>query len=87
MELRDNGLRKVSTTNTYQAMQFIDNSQNKVQLLAACGHVSASSQSLRFILNLRLNSNCLTSGAGNATIHTPDQPTDRESGQMAISAT
>ena len=30
--------------------------QNKVQWLAACGHVSASSQSLRFILSLRMNS-------------------------------
>ena len=27
--------------------------QNKTQRLAACGHVSASSQSLRFILSLR----------------------------------
>ena len=30
--------------------------QNKGQWLAACGHVSASSQSLSFILSLRLNS-------------------------------
>ena len=29
--------------------------QNKSQWLAACGHVSASSQSLRFILSLRMN--------------------------------
>ena len=28
--------------------------QNKAQWLAACGHVSASSQSLRFILSLRM---------------------------------
>ena len=28
--------------------------QNKVQWLAACGHVSARSQSLRFILSLRM---------------------------------
>ena len=30
--------------------------QNKAQRLADCGHVSASSQSLRFILSLRMNS-------------------------------
>ena len=30
--------------------------QNKAQWLAACGHVSASSQSLRCILSLRMNS-------------------------------
>ena len=36
--------------------------QNKVQWLAACGHVSASSQSLRFILSLRLYSSFITSG-------------------------
>ena len=35
--------------------------QNKAQLLAACGHVSASSQSLRFILSLRMNSSFITS--------------------------
>ena len=29
--------------------------RNKVQWLAVCGHVSASSQSLRFIMSLRLN--------------------------------
>ena len=34
--------------------------QNKAQLLAACGHVSASSQSLRFILSLRMNSSFIT---------------------------
>ena len=36
--------------------------QNKVQWLAACGHVSASSQSLHFILSLRLYSSFITSG-------------------------
>ena len=35
--------------------------QNKAQWLAACGHVSASSQSLRFILSLRMNSSFITS--------------------------
>ena len=35
--------------------------QNKVQRLAACGHVSASSQSLHFILSLRLYSSFITS--------------------------
>ena len=30
--------------------------QNKAQWLAACGHMSASSQSLHFILSLRMNS-------------------------------
>ena len=35
--------------------------QNKAQWLAAWGHVSASSQSLRFILNLRLYSGFITS--------------------------
>ena len=34
---------------------------NKVQWLAACGHVSASSQSLRSILSLRMNSSFITS--------------------------
>ena len=38
--------------------------QNKVQWLAACGHSSASSQSLRFILSLRLNSSFITSRPG-----------------------
>ena len=38
--------------------------QNKAQWLAACGHVSASSQSLRFILSLRMNSNFKTSRPG-----------------------
>ena len=35
--------------------------QNKAQWLAACGHVSESSQSLRFILSLRMNSSFITS--------------------------
>ena len=35
--------------------------QNKVQWLAACGLVSTSSQSLRFILSLRLYSSLVTS--------------------------
>ena len=34
--------------------------QNKAQWLAACGHVSASSQSLRFILRLRKTSGACT---------------------------
>ena len=34
--------------------------QNKAQWLAACRHVSASSQSLRFILSLRMNSSFIT---------------------------
>ena len=34
--------------------------QNKGQWLAACGHVAASSQSLRFILSLRLYSSFIT---------------------------
>ena len=38
--------------------------QNKAQWLAACGHVSASSQSLRFILSLRINSSFVTSRSG-----------------------
>ena len=42
--------------------------QNKAQWLAACGHVSTSSQSLRFILSLRMNSRFITSRPGlNAT--------------------
>ena len=36
----------------------------KVQGLAACGHLSASSQSLRFILSLRMNSSFITSRPG-----------------------
>ena len=35
--------------------------QNKAQWLAACGHVFASSQSLHFILSLRMNSSFITS--------------------------
>ena len=35
--------------------------QNKAQWLADCGHVSAISQSLRFILSLRMNSSFITS--------------------------
>ena len=35
--------------------------QNKAQLLVACGHVSASSQSLCFILSMRMNSSFITS--------------------------
>ena len=35
--------------------------QNKAQRLAACGHVSASSKSLCFILSLRLYSSFITS--------------------------
>ena len=38
--------------------------QNKAQWLAACVHVSASSQSLRFILSLRINSSFITSRPG-----------------------
>ena len=38
--------------------------QNKAQWLAACGHVSTTSQSLRFILSLRLYSSFITSGPG-----------------------
>ena len=38
--------------------------QNKAQWLAACGHVSASSQSLYFILSLRMNSSFITSRPG-----------------------
>ena len=38
--------------------------QNKAQWLAACGHVSACSQSLRFILSLRMNSSFITSTPG-----------------------
>ena len=38
--------------------------QNKAQWLAVCGHVSASSQSLRFILSLRMNSSFITSRPG-----------------------
>ena len=38
--------------------------RNKAQWLAACGHVSASSQSSHFILSLRLYSSFITSGSG-----------------------
>ena len=38
--------------------------QNKAHWLATCGHVSASSQSLRFILSLRLYSSFITSKPG-----------------------
>ena len=42
--------------------------QSKAQWLAACGHMSTSSQSLCFILSLRMNSSFTTSRPGNATI-------------------
>ena len=35
--------------------------QNQAKWVAACGHVSASSQSLRFILSLRIKSSFITS--------------------------
>ena len=35
-------------------------SQNKAQWLAACGHVSTSKQSLRYILSPRMNSSFIT---------------------------
>ena len=38
--------------------------QNKAQWLVAFGHVSASSQSLRFILSLRMNSSFITAMPG-----------------------
>ena len=40
----------------------LSKAQNKAQRLAACGHASASSQSMRFILSLRLKSSFITSG-------------------------
>ena len=43
---------------------FHSQTQNKAQRLAACGHVSASSQSLRFILSLRLYSSFITPRPG-----------------------
>ena len=42
--------------------------QNKAQLLPACGHVSASSQSLRFILSLRMYSSVITSRPGSCVL-------------------
>ena len=45
--------------------------QNKAQWLAACGHVSASSQSLRFILSLRLCSSFITSRPGHLWLEGP----------------
>ena len=42
--------------------------QNKAQWLAACGHVSANSQSLRFISSLRMNSSFITSRPGQYSI-------------------
>ena len=44
-----------------QSMAIGDETQNKAQWLAACGRMSASSQSLCFILSLRLNSSFITS--------------------------
>ena len=38
--------------------------QNKAQWLVACGHMSASSQSLRFVLSLKMNSSFITSRPG-----------------------
>ena len=42
--------------------------QNKAQWLVTCGHVSASSQSLRFVLSLRMNSSFITSRPGHTYI-------------------
>ena len=42
-------------------LEFHSQTQNKAQWLVACGHVSASNQSLRFILSLRLCSSFITS--------------------------
>ena len=43
--------------------------QNKAQWLVACGHVSASNQSLRFILSLWMNSSFITSRPGVGLVH------------------
>ena len=48
----------LSTSPVFRGVMW---SQNKVQWLVACGHVSASSQSLRFVLSLRMNSSFKTS--------------------------
>ena len=48
--------------------------QKKAQSLAACGHVSASSQSLRFILSLRMNSSFITSRPGSTQDHRNKDP-------------
>ena len=48
------------TTNV-PGLEVMSQTQNKVQWLAACGHVSASSTSLRFILSLRMYSSFITS--------------------------
>ena len=45
-------------------LEFMFRLKNKAQRLAACGHVSTSSQSLRFILSLRLYSSFITPRPG-----------------------
>ena len=60
--------------------------QNKVQWLASCGLVSASSQSFRFILSLRMNSSFITSRPGNAAIahYIPTHSTVRKKIILAV---
>ena len=53
-----------------QSYQASYQTQNKAQRLAAFGHVSASSQSLRFILSLRMTSSFITSRPGVLQIST-----------------
>ena len=48
--------------------------QNKRQKLAACGHVSACSQSLPFIMSLRLYSSFITLRPGQQSMTTCEDP-------------
>ena len=60
---------KVSMTRTQDYKTWVHSqTQNKAQWLAAYGHVSESSQSLRFILSLILYLSSITLRPGNATI-------------------
>ena len=54
--------------------------QNNAQRLADCGHVSASSQSLHFILSLRMKSSFITSRPGVITIMVNECAQSREEG-------
>ena len=54
--------------------------QNTAQWLAACGHMSASSQSLGFILSLRLYSGFITSRPGLLGLHHTCWERERERG-------
>ena len=60
----------------------------KAQWLAACGHMSTSSQSMHFILSLRLYSSLITLGLGyTTTTHCRPAPSSVRKRQITLTAT